>query len=141
MIVPFVAPWRMPGLFDACDLVCVLERRFDVPVHRTRVPEEVLRRGRTLLLSAEVAASLRFSEKLEDRSNCLLVEDPSDIGSLESILREALTDVALRERVAHGTRALSRELSVAAHSDGPTEALSLAIAELTDARPTGSVEP
>ena len=130
VILPLVAPWRMPGLFDACDLVCVLERRFDVPVHRTRLPEEVLRRGRTLLLSGEIAASLHFSAKLEDRNNYLRVEDPSDIGSLASVLNEALTDRGLRDQVARGARALSDELSASASSDGPPEAVALAISAL-----------
>ncbi|MGO9560471.1 MAG: glycosyltransferase [Acidimicrobiales bacterium] len=130
VILPFLAPWRMPGLFDACDVVCVLERRFDVPVHRTRVPEEVLRRGRPLLLSGEIAESLPFSAKLEDRLNCLRVEDPSDIDGLASVLRETLTDRGLREQVARGARALSDELSANASGDGPTAAVALAISEL-----------
>ncbi|MGO9198056.1 MAG: glycosyltransferase [Acidimicrobiales bacterium] len=134
VILPPVAPWRMPGLFDACDLVCVLERRFDVPVHRTRVPDEVLRRGRTLLLSGEIAASLRYSAKLADRHNYLHVEDPSDIDNLASVCREALINHLLRDQVERGARALSDELSRSGGGDGPTEAVLLAMAELADGR-------
>lgn len=130
LILPFVAPWRVPGLFDACDVVCVLERRFDVPVRRTRVPEEVIRRGRPLVVSREIAASLRFSAMLEDRRNVLLVEDPSDVVSLASVLREALTDAGLRAEVARGARVLADELSVAGGGDGPTEAVLEAMSEL-----------
>jgi hypothetical protein len=130
IILPLLAPWRMPGFFDACDVVCLLERAFDVALHRTRVPLEVFQRGRTLVLSEEMSQKVYFSEKLEDRANYLSVEDPEDTGSLVAVLVEALTRPDLRDTVAAGGRRLATALASSATVDGPAVAIQAVLTDL-----------
>jgi hypothetical protein len=138
IILPFLPQWRMPGFFDTCDVVCLLERSFDVTLHRTRVPWEVLHRGRTLILSDEISRKVHFSDQLVDRVNYLAVEDPEDIGSLVSVLVEALTQPALRAEVAGRGRLLAESLGERIAGDGPTLAIEDALAAIAEGAASGS---
>jgi hypothetical protein len=134
IILPFLAPWRMPGFFDACDLVCLLEHSFDVDIHRTRVPEEVLRRGRTLVLSQEMATKVHFRDQLRSGVNYLEVEDPEATESLAGILAEAIRQPDLRLEIASRGRFLASQLAKGQVVDGPTVALLEALADIGSGR-------
>lgn len=130
VMLGLVAPWRIPSFVDACDLVCVLERRFDVALHRPRLPEEVLCRGGVLVISGEVAGKMGFADRLVDRENCLIVDDPADIEDLARVLGDALADADLRQRVSAGARGLAAELGERHRVDGPAAAIEAAMSEL-----------
>jgi glycosyltransferase involved in cell wall biosynthesis len=58
IMLPMLAPWRIPSFIRACRALAFLERDFAVPVHRPIPPLEILACGRPLLLSAELAGDL-----------------------------------------------------------------------------------
>jgi glycosyltransferase involved in cell wall biosynthesis len=130
IILPFLPPWRMPSFFDACDLVCMLERSFDVALHRTRVPQEVLHRGRALILSDEIARKVYFHDRLRVGVNHLGVEDPEDTDALVAVFTEAISRPSVREAVAREGAELARELSTDPVADGPTVAILEALADV-----------
>jgi glycosyltransferase involved in cell wall biosynthesis len=131
VLLPFVAPWRVPHLIDACDVVCFLERDFDVAVHRTRVPLEVLTRGRALVLSGEIADGLRFGRRLIDGANYLRVEDPTDRAGLARRLDQVLGDPLGRRAIAHAGRSLAETIPGVGDPDGPADAIDQVLTDLT----------
>jgi glycosyltransferase involved in cell wall biosynthesis len=134
LLLPFIAPWRIPSFLDACSMVCLLERRFDVALHRSRLPEEVMRRGRPLVLSGEIADKLPFRRRLVDGENYIRVEDPTDVRSLARTLSSWLADpAALRALGANGAE-LATGVATRNPVDGPTIAIEQALAELTAQR-------
>jgi glycosyltransferase involved in cell wall biosynthesis len=133
LLLPYLAPWRIPSLLDACLLVCLLERRFDVALHRTRLPEEVLRRGRPLVLSGEVAGRLSFRRHLADGTNYIRVEDPTDVEGLARTLGSCLSDPAALIEVGRRGAALAVGLPELNRPDGPAAALLQVLAEVAAA--------
>lgn len=89
-IVPFIAPWRIPEFIRACDVVCFLERGFDVEFHGPSIPKEVLHCGRALLLSREIRRKQRFCDEMQDGLNFFDAGDPRDEHVLEAKLRQIL---------------------------------------------------
>lgn len=130
VLFPFIAPWRVPGFLDACSMVCVLERRFDVPLHRSRVPQEVMSRGRPLVLSGEIADKVPFRARLVPGQNYIRVDDPTDRHALADTLRSWLSDPAALHEVGSRGRSLIEELGEWRRPDGPTVAITTALAEL-----------
>jgi glycosyltransferase involved in cell wall biosynthesis len=130
LLLPYLAPWRVPSLLDACSLVCLLERRFDVALHRTRLPEEVLRRGRPLVLSGEVAGRLSYQRHLDDGTNYIRVEDPTDVEGLARTLSSCLSDPAALTEVGRRGAELAVGLPELNRPDGPAVALTQVLAEL-----------
>jgi glycosyltransferase involved in cell wall biosynthesis len=134
LLLPFLAPWRIPSFLDACSLVCLLERRFDVALHRSRLPEEVMRRGRPLIMSAEVADKLAFRDRLADGENYVRVEDPADVKRLSQILGSLLADPAGLHELGAAGAALAADVATSERPDGPTAAIKAALRELQAAR-------
>jgi hypothetical protein len=129
VLLPFVAPWRVPNFLDACDLVCFLERDFYIGVHLSRVPVEVLKRGRALVLSGEMSAKLRFLDYLVDDDNYVLVQDPSDVPSLAKRLGSYLTDPSAVQRIATAGGSLGLAL-FSSQADGHALAIEGALSDL-----------
>jgi glycosyltransferase involved in cell wall biosynthesis len=129
VLLPFLAPWRVPRLLDACDLVCFLERDFDIDIHRPRVPREVLTRGRALVLSGQIADTLRFRRHLADGENYLRVDDPSDVPDLAQRLGTSLSDLTETRRIAMAGATLVSTLLGAEDPDGPASAIARALAQ------------
>lgn len=91
LLLPFLAPWRVPQFLALCDMVCVLEHQFPVPGHAPRIPEEILAAGACLICSREVASKQRLGKGLVHGRTYLCVEDPRDRARLADLLRVALT--------------------------------------------------
>lgn len=73
-IVPFVAPWDVPGLLALADAATFLENDFQVAIHRPRVAREIALSGTPLILTREVADYQRVD--LRSGENCFLVDAP-----------------------------------------------------------------
>lgn len=102
-VLPPVAPWRIPALLRAADIVPFLEHRFPIAFHGPVVPREVLSAGRCLICSEEVADKQPFRDSLVDGKNYFCVQDPSDVTRLTSVLDHVLGDLnAVRVVSRHG---------------------------------------
>jgi hypothetical protein len=89
-LLPFVPNWDIPRFIAACTATCFLERNFPIAIHRPLVPREVLASGGCLLLSRQVAEYQRYSHKLDDGRNVLLV-DPTDLRELGAVLHSVIS--------------------------------------------------
>jgi glycosyltransferase involved in cell wall biosynthesis len=130
LLFPYLAPWRMPAFFDSCTVFCQLERHFDVQLHRSRVPEEVLTRGRPLVLSAEIASKLGFGRLLIDGQNCSIIDYPEQIDVLASTLGRLLADAEGRDRLGAAGRQVAVTLAERHTRDGPADAITGILATL-----------
>jgi hypothetical protein len=130
VLLPFVAPWRIPGFLDACDLVCFLERDFDVAVHRTRVPLEVITRGRALVMSGEAADKQLFRHHLVDGKNYIRIEDPTEVTGLARTIGRHVSDLAHVRNIAANGRLLAASLFGTGGADGPAVAIEGVISNL-----------
>jgi glycosyltransferase involved in cell wall biosynthesis len=117
VLLPFVAPWRVPEFIDACDLVCFLERRFPISAHSPMLAREVLKRGRALMLSAEVAQKSWFHERLVDGENYILVSDPSEVEHLTERLERNLSDLSALRQIGENGGKLAEDLFGSDQSD------------------------
>lgn len=108
LVVPPLAPWRIPEFLARCDIACVLEDGFPVETHSPRLPREILAAGVCLLMSREVARKQRFSTNLIQFKNCALVENPNDTRELCDVLRTLLIDLVATKDIAQHGRFLSR---------------------------------
>jgi glycosyltransferase involved in cell wall biosynthesis len=99
-LLPFLPPWRVPEFLATCDCVAFLENRFGVAVHRPGIPREVATAGRALIISGEVADYQRTLTPLVDGENVLIVQDPLHPDELVGVLRRAVSDGPLRDRLA-----------------------------------------
>jgi glycosyltransferase involved in cell wall biosynthesis len=129
VLLPFLAPWRVPHFLDACDLVCFLERKFSISVHFTRVPQEVLKRGRALVLSAEISQKTWFRDRLDDGGNYILVPDPSHVQSLAERLEHYASDLPAIRRIGESGGSLASELYGSEHPDGAAMAIESTLSE------------
>lgn len=96
-VVPFIPPWQVPRLIDACDAVAFLERGFDVEIHAPQVPLEVLWRGTPLLCSDEIVAKQSFRQALLPWVNYIPAGDPRDATALADVIRRAIATPNLRD--------------------------------------------
>lgn len=92
LVLPLVAPWRVPSFLKSCQVVCFLENRFPVALHMPRVPREILASGACLVTTREIADDQPFHESLAHGKNIVIVDDPSDIGLLAKQLSPLLKD-------------------------------------------------
>ncbi len=107
LILPFIAPWRVPDFLGACQATCFLERDFPITFHTPQVPREILASGSSLVLSREIANKQNFSDSLVDSKNVILV-DPKDNDDLRKKLKILLTDQDLLRSVGYHGGCLSR---------------------------------
>jgi glycosyltransferase involved in cell wall biosynthesis len=117
VLLPFIAPWRVPEFIDACDLVCFLERRFPISSHSPMLSREVLKRGRAIMLSGEVAHKSWFHERLVDGENYILVPDPADVQNLAERLEQSISDLPALQRIGASGGKLANDLFGSDHSD------------------------
>lgn len=113
-VLPTIAPWRIPGYLDTCDITCFLENRFGISFHTPTVPREILARGSCFVCSGEVADSGIWKLALDDGDDVLRVDDPHDIDDLAARLEEAITQEDQRRSVAELGRFVSEQIE--AHS-------------------------
>jgi glycosyltransferase involved in cell wall biosynthesis len=130
VLVPFLAPWRVPQFVDRCDAVCFLERRFSISEHAPIIPMEVLKRRTALAVSAEAAHKLWFHDRLVDGENHILVPDPTDEASLAVRLERYLSDPESLARIGECGGALASAVSDTARSDGAAAAIDRVLATL-----------
>jgi glycosyltransferase involved in cell wall biosynthesis len=103
VVLPPIAPWKIPGFLARCDIACVLERKFPVEFHGPRLPREILASGTALLLSKEIADKQPFRMNLIDKKNCAIVADPTNRISLADGIRFLIDENELREYIGkHG---------------------------------------
>ncbi len=110
MILPPLAPWRVPAFIKSCQGVAFLENRFPISFHTPQVPREVIACASPLILSGEIYEKVYFGSQLVDRINVLKVEDPQEPAQLEAAIAELLASPELRKCLIHHARALSRIL-------------------------------
>lgn len=91
-ILPFLAPWRIPGFLRRCNIVCFLEHGFPIEFHTPLIPREVLASGACLVLSTEIADKQAFSESLVHRRNVVIIPDPREVEYLSDQLHWLLLD-------------------------------------------------
>jgi len=109
-LIPFMPPWKIPGLISACDAVAFLERDFPVQIHHPTVPREVLACGSCLILSREVAEYQEYASLLRDSENCLIA-DPRDTDELAAALSLVIDDpLRAREIGRAGHAQISRRI-------------------------------
>lgn len=109
-ILPTVAPWRVPGYLDACDVACFLENRFGISFHTPTVPREILARGACFVCSGEVASSGLWRTALDDGESVVRIEDPRDIDALTARLDELLLDGDERRSIGELGRFVSEQI-------------------------------
>ena len=122
MVLPPLAPWRVPAFIRSCDAVAFLENRFPIDIHGPQVPREVLACGVPLVLSGEIAEKLFFRDQLVDGRNAAIVPDPEDRKSLADVLWRVLRNPAAGRAIGHHGQTLSRAIEAGAPAtDGIVE--------------------
>jgi glycosyltransferase involved in cell wall biosynthesis len=102
LLLPLVAPWRVPELLRLIDVGCFLERDFPIPFHSPRVPREILASGTCLVSTREILSKQPFYESLVDSKNVVEIQDPRD-GTLAARLDFLIADrEAMRVIAKHG---------------------------------------
>lgn len=114
-LLPNIAPWRVPGFLDVCDVACFLENRIGISFHTPSVPREVLARGAAFVCSGEVADSGIWSSALDDGESYVRVNEPRDVDELTSRLRALIADPQRRTAIADYGRFISEQ--VESHTD------------------------
>ena len=108
LILPPVAPWRVPAFIRTCDAVAFLENRFPIAIHGPQVPREVIACRRPLIVSGEIFDKLFFRRQLVAGANVAIVPDPEDRATLAQVLRDVLENESLRNSLGHHAATLSR---------------------------------
>jgi glycosyltransferase involved in cell wall biosynthesis len=90
--LPLLPHWRVPSFLRRCTAVCFLERRFTIQAHRPGIPQEILACGVCAVLSREIVDKQHCRERLHDRQNVLVVEDPADHDELTAVLESVVRD-------------------------------------------------
>ena len=103
-VIPFLPPWQVPRLIDACNAVAFLERGFAVEIHSPQVPVEVLWRGTPLICSEEIVAKQAFRRALLPWVNFVPAGDPRDTTALANVLGRVIAAPNLRALGRAGAR-------------------------------------
>ncbi|MCH9687068.1 MAG: glycosyltransferase [Deltaproteobacteria bacterium] len=109
-VLPTVAPWRIPGYLDRCDITCFLENRFGIAFHTPNVPREILARGSCFVCSGEVANSGLWSTALDDGDSVVVVDDPRNIDDLAERIDGVLEDRERRQQIGEFGRFISEQI-------------------------------
>lgn len=89
-LLPFLPPWKMPGLYQALDITCFLEYNFPIFYHNPVVPREAMASGSCLVLSEEIAEKQVYTHSLVDSKNYFLCKNPNNKEELKNILKIAI---------------------------------------------------
>ena len=108
--LPFIPNWRIPQFIRSCRAVCFLERDFPIAIHGPMVPREVMACGVCLIVSKEIADKQFYRDRIRDRENMLIVDDPKDKSELGSALRFALLNKERAHEIGVQAHALSRQI-------------------------------
>jgi glycosyltransferase involved in cell wall biosynthesis len=128
--LPFVAPWRVPEFLTMCDYVLFLERDFDVPIHSSGIPREVLASGAVLVCSGQAADHGQYESILTAGTNYIRVPDPKDHAAFKVVLRQALEQQVSAERIGEKGRIAAARMNAGAVEDGFADAIMTAIENL-----------
>jgi glycosyltransferase involved in cell wall biosynthesis len=93
-IFPFLPNWRIPGFIRRCTAIACLEEMFEIALHTSVIPLEVVACGTCLVVSEEVARKQPFRSRIRNGQNIVIVSTPKDHASLAASLRYALEDNA-----------------------------------------------
>lgn len=105
MSMPFVPPWRMPGLLKASRCLVMPEHDFPVKGHVPILPREALAAGTCLVVSTELQAKVAGG-KLRDGENSVVVE-PGNAQGFSASLRGIVRDEKLAQRLGKSGNGLS----------------------------------
>lgn len=114
-MLPFLPHWKAPGFIRACTAICFLERDFPVAIHGPIVPREVLACGKCLILSGEILKKQFYRDRLADKENLLVVNDPKDHNELADKLRYVIEDPKAAARI--GTEGHKVSISIENFTD------------------------
>lgn len=120
VMLPFLPPWRVPGVLRACTAVAVLEHRFPITIHQPSTPLEVLATGTCLLVSEEIRARQRRPEAFADGDNAIIIADPGDQRRLSSALALVIDEPETAARISRQGARLFDELVNKADTTGFT---------------------
>lgn len=107
--IPFLPNWRVPSFILTCTAVCFLERDFPIKIHGPVIAAEVFAAGGCLVVSGEIANKQGSRERMIDRGNVLVVEDPKDQHDLAAALRTVITAPDAARQIGHAGEALARD--------------------------------
>src|SRR5579863_8792735 len=85
-ILPFLAPWYIPGILAGIDLYCHLETGFGLEQHYPRAFAEAIACGIPVLLSHEIASRFTRLGSRDDAQSLLVVAPESDPGGTAEML-------------------------------------------------------
>jgi glycosyltransferase involved in cell wall biosynthesis len=111
VVLPFLAPWRVPSFLRLCDLACFLERDFAIAFHSPKVATEILTCGVALVCSGEIADKQYYAASLVDGRNYYRVSDPKNSAELRAVLERGLMNPQERKDVAARGLTLARHLN------------------------------
>jgi glycosyltransferase involved in cell wall biosynthesis len=106
--MPFVPPWRMPGILTASRCLVMPEHDFPVRSHVPILPREALAAGTCLVVSGELHLKVAGG-KLRDGENALVV-DPKGADNFAAGLRGIIRDEKLSRRLGIAGNRLSSGL-------------------------------
>ena len=92
VMLPFLAPWRVPEYLRACTAVAVLENRFPIAIHQPTTAQEVMSTATCLVVSEEIRTKQPNAAQLVDGRNIIAVADPEDRSELSEALRSVIDD-------------------------------------------------
>ncbi len=107
IILPPIAPWRIPSFLRCCDAVCFLEHDFPIKFHSPLVPREALSSGACLICSAEIAGKADYGRSLVDDRTAIVVRDPADGQGLSDQLSKAVANPTQTKAIAKQAQKLS----------------------------------
>jgi glycosyltransferase involved in cell wall biosynthesis len=113
--LPFVPPWQIPSFIWRCDAIAFLERNFPITAHAPVVPLEVVRCGKCLIVSSEVALKQPFRHLIRDKKNAVVVADPTDHKELASQIIFALESLKRTKDIGQHAADTLAALSVDRH--------------------------
>ena len=108
IVLPFVPPWKMPGILRASRCVVMPEHHFPVPAHSPILPREALSCGTCLVLSEELRAKVAGGAIVGgEHAVCVRPEATEQFArKLELLVR----DGGLARRIGRAGHGLSRRL-------------------------------
>ncbi|MBI4833220.1 MAG: glycosyltransferase family 4 protein [Planctomycetes bacterium] len=107
-IIPFLPPWKMPGLIKRASCVIHLENQFPVKEHQPVLYRESFATGACTLLSEEIAGKFPFKNSLKDGYNTFIV-NPLKMSELSTKLSRIIKNKAKRISVGKNAYKTLRE--------------------------------
>lgn len=86
----FIPPWEVPKILRSSAALLYLENKFPIPIHSPTMPYEAVACQTPLIVSGEIFGKLK--ERFPLTANLFnVVEDPTDVGGLRSIIEKVFT--------------------------------------------------